>query len=106
MSAASALAPVSNSQPAATGVPMATPALITAMVNSCQGASDLIFSPGRMPQVDGSGQLITPWITGQNVLTPNDTAKIAADLIGENRVAAQSLKDEGSADLSYTAFLK
>jgi twitching motility protein PilT len=81
---------------------MAISALITAMVNICPGSSDLIFSPGRMPQVEGSGRLMTPGIAGLKALTPNDTAKIAADLIGQNRVAAQSLKDEGSADLSYS----
>ena len=102
MSTASALALSSNPQPAATCVPMATPALITALVNSCQGLSDLIFSPGRMPQAEVSGRLMMPAITGLNVLTPNDTARITADLIGEDRIAAQSLKDEGSADLSYS----
>jgi twitching motility protein PilT len=81
---------------------MATPALIAALVNSCPGLSDLIFSPGRMPQVEVSGRLVAPAIAGLNVLTPTDTARIAADLIGDNRVAAQSLKDEGSADLSYS----
>lgn len=62
-----------------------TPALITALLNSCQGSSDLIFSPGIAPQVEGSGRLITPAIAGLNLLTPHDTAKIAVD--------------EGSADL-------
>jgi twitching motility protein PilT len=81
---------------------MTTPALIAAMVNSCPEASDLIFSPGRMPQVEGSGRLITPSIAGLNVLTPKDTAKIASDLIGENQVAMQALKEEGSADLSFS----
>jgi len=103
MSAVSSPVPVSNSpQPAAIGVPLPTPALITAMLNSCQGSSDLIFSPGRAPQVEGSGRLMTPAIAGLNVLTPHDTAKLAADLIGQNRVAMQTLKDEGSADLSYS----
>jgi twitching motility protein PilT len=102
MSSASALVPVSNSQLVAAVVPMATPALITAMVNACPGLSDLIFSPGRMPQVEVSGRLMTPAIAGLNVLTPNDTARITATLIGEDRVAVQLLKSEGSADLSYS----
>lgn len=89
-------------QPAATLVPMATPALITAMVNNSPGLSDLIFSPGRLPQVEVSGRLLVPVIAGLSVLTPSDTARIAADLVGENHVAAQSLKSEGSADLSYS----
>lgn len=102
MSTASALALTSNSQPVVTRVPMATPALITALVNSCRGLSDLIFSPGRMPQLEVSGRLVSPAIAGLNVLTPDDTARITADLIADNRVAAQSLKEEGSADLSYS----
>jgi len=102
MSAALALATGTSSQPTATGLSMTTPALIAAMVNSCPEASDLIFSPGRMPQVEGSGRLITPSIAGLNVLTPKDTAKIASDLIGENQVAMQALKEEGSADLSFS----
>jgi twitching motility protein PilT len=99
---ASAPASLANSQPAAADVPLATPALITAMVDSSRGVSDLIFSPGRLPQVERNGRLVTLGIAGLNVLTPNDTARIAADLLGENRIAAQSLKDEGSADLSYS----
>jgi twitching motility protein PilT len=102
MNAALTLAPISNSQPAATGVPTPTAALITAMMCGCQGFSDLIFSPGRQPQVEKSGRLMTPGTAGLNVLTPNHTAMIAADLIGQNCVAAKSLKDEGSADLSYS----
>jgi twitching motility protein PilT len=72
------------------------------MVNTCHGLSDLIFSPGRMPQVEVSGRLVTPAVAGLSVLTPNDTARISADLIGGNTVASQSLKTEGSADLSYS----
>jgi twitching motility protein PilT len=102
MSAISAIAPASNSQPAAIGVPTATAKLVTAIMSGCQGISDLIFSPGRMPQVEKSGRLITPSIAGLNVLTPNHTAIIAADLIGQNQIAAQALKEEGAADLSYS----
>src|SRR5208282_288942 len=102
MSAPAAVTPTSNPQPVATGAPTATAKLVTAIMNGSQGFSDLIFSPGRPPQVEKSGRLITPNIAGLNVLTPNHTAIIAADLIGQNQIAAQSLKDEGSADLSYS----
>ncbi len=102
MSTASTALPESNSQPVATLVPMATAALIKAMVANCQGLSDLIFSPGRMPQVEVSGRLVTPAVAGLTVLTPNDTARISRDLIGQNQSAAQSLKTDGSADLSYS----
>jgi twitching motility protein PilT len=102
MSAPAAVASIGNPQPAATAAPTATAKLVTAIMNDCQGFSDLIFSPGRMPQVEKSGRLITPNVAGLKVLTPNHTAVIAADLIGQNQTAAQSLKQEGSADLSYS----
>ena len=35
------------------------------------------------------------------MLTPADTAQIAADLMGRNAQAAQKLKEEGSCDISY-----
>ncbi len=71
------------------------------MLKSGKGVSDLIFSPGRPPQVELSGHLVPVPVPGVGVLGPLHTAQIAADLIGTNRVAAQMLKDEGSADLSY-----
>ena len=36
------------------------------------------------------------------MLTPDDTAQIAADLIGKNALAWQKLKEEGSCDISYS----
>lgn len=72
------------------------------MVRSGKGVSDLIFSPGRPPQVELSGHLVPVNIPGLPLLTPTSTAQIAADLLVQSRVAAQTLKDEGSADLSYS----
>jgi twitching motility protein PilT len=79
-----------------------TNAIITAMVNSSPGISDLILSPGRPPQVEVSGKLTAIEIAGVGVLMPDDTTRIAGDLIGQNKVAVQTLKEEGSADLSYS----
>jgi twitching motility protein PilT len=78
-----------------------TAALVSAMF-SMKGASDLIFSPGRAPQVELNGTLRGLKIEGLPVLTPDHTAKIAQDLIGNNRQAARSLNEEGSCDLSYS----
>jgi twitching motility protein PilT len=100
MSTASSQIPFSDARVfAATNM---TVSLITLMVNASLGSSDLIFSPGRMPQVEACGRLMSPVVGGLNVLTPNDTEKLATDLIGDNRVAAQALKEEGAADLSYS----
>jgi twitching motility protein PilT len=79
-----------------------TPVLIASMVAAAKDASDLIFSPGRAPQVDMHGGLIQLKIQGIGVLTPEDTARIAADLIGRNSIALQKLKEQGSCDISYS----
>ena len=72
-----------------------TPALIASMIAAAKDASDLIFSPGRAPQVDMHGGLIQLKIPGIGVLTPEDTARIAADLIGRNSIALQKLQRTG-----------
>lgn len=82
--------------------PLSTDAVITGMLRSARNVSDLIFSPGRPPQVEVSGQLYAVKVPGLTSLTPADTARIAKDLIGDNKIAAQVLVDEGAADLSYS----
>src|SRR6201988_1221915 len=79
-----------------------TPALIASMIAAAKDASDLIFSPGRAPQVDMHGGLIQLKIPNMGVLTPEDTARIAADLIGRNSIALQKLKEQGSCHFSYS----
>ena len=77
-----------------------TPSLIAAMLNAGKGISDLIFSPGRPPQVESHGEL-TP-VPGLPVLQADDTAAIARDLVGKNDHALRTLKDQGACDLSYS----
>src|SRR5512146_934983 len=91
-----------NSTPAPNSATMPTPALIAGMLKSGKNVSDLIFSPGRPPQVEVSGRLMAVKVPGLESLAPADTARIAADLIGQNKIAAQTLKDEGATDLSYS----
>ncbi len=71
------------------------------MLRASKGASDLIFSPGRAPQVEASGQLIQIKIAGVGTLSSDDTARIAAELMGDNDHAAERLKQDGSCDISY-----
>lgn len=85
--------------PPARAVP--TPALIERMVGTGEGISDLIFSPGRPPQVERHGQLTPVAIAELPMLTSGDTAALASDLIGENAFALGLLEDEGACDLSY-----
>lgn len=77
----------------------ATQELLTAMLRASERVSDLIFSPGRPPQVEIHGQLIP--VQGIAVLTADDTRRIAADLIGDNKQAVTTLREQGSCDISY-----
>jgi len=80
---------------------VATPALLGAMLRAAEKISDLIFSPGRPPQVQVYGQLVSVQIPGLATLTPDDTRHIAADLIGDNKQAVATLREHGSCDISY-----
>jgi twitching motility protein PilT len=78
-----------------------TPQLITAMLKSAGHVSDLIFSPGRAPQIEVSGELVELKFKGLEMLTAEDTRLIAHDLIGKNDHPIRKLEQDGSADLSY-----
>jgi twitching motility protein PilT len=78
-----------------------TPALITTMTGVGPGISDLVFSPGRPPQVERFGQLETVPVPGLTVLRPEDTAALASDLIGSNDLILRTLQEQGACDLSY-----
>jgi twitching motility protein PilT len=64
--------------------------------------SDLIFSPGRPPQIELVGKLQPVAIPGLEKLTPPQTAAIAKIIIGAHEEATQSLEKYGSADLSFS----
>src|SRR3954469_860940 len=80
---------------------VATPALLGAMLRAGEKISDLIFSPGRPPQVQVYGQMIPVQVPGLTFLTADDTRRIAADLIGTNKQAITVLREQGSCDISY-----
>ncbi|MFZ0201457.1 MAG: PilT/PilU family type 4a pilus ATPase [Candidatus Sulfotelmatobacter sp.] len=80
---------------------VATPALLAAMLRAAEKISDLIFSPGRPPQVQVYGQLIPVQVPGLDNLTADDTRRLAADLIGDNKQAIAALREHGSCDVSY-----
>ena len=79
-----------------------TPAVIAAMLNAGRGISDLIFSPGRPPQVEVHGELVAVRIPSLPMLRAEDTAQIARDLIDGNEYALRTLRDQGACDLSYS----
>jgi twitching motility protein PilT len=78
-----------------------TPQLIAAMLKARGHVSDLIFSPGRAPQIELSGQLVELKFKGLEYLTPQDTQLLARDLMDKNEHAIGKLERDGSADLSY-----
>jgi twitching motility protein PilT len=71
------------------------------MLRASEKISDLIFSPGRPPQVQVYGQMIPVQVAGLTLLTPDDTRHIAADLIGDNKQAITTLREHGACDISY-----
>ena len=89
-------------QPGSGPAPISTAAILIKMLDSGSGISDLFFSPGRPPQVEKQGVLMPVAIPELPVLRPEDTSRIARDLVGQNAVALRTLKDEGSCDLSYS----
>jgi twitching motility protein PilT len=94
-------APASAAKPAPKTV-IPTDAILKVMLQASKNVSDLIFSPGRPPQVELSGQLTPVKIEGLAKLTAEDTARIATDLMGRNKLAFEKLKSEGSCDISYS----
>ena len=89
-----------DAAPSQTAMP--TPSIISAMLRASRRASDLIFSPGRLPQVETNGQLVAVKIPTVEILSAEDTARIAGDLIGGNKRAVEKLREEGSCDISYS----
>jgi twitching motility protein PilT len=78
-----------------------TAQLVTAMLKASPHASDLIFSPGRAPQIEVNGQLVELKYKGLESLSSQDTTYIANDIMGKNETPRRKLEQDGSADLSY-----
>lgn len=81
--------------------PVATHTLLAAMLRAREQVSDLIFSPGRLPQVEVHGQLFTVEAPGLHPLSADETRRIASDLIGENKQAISVLREQGYCDVSF-----
>lgn len=89
----------SNATPA---TKISTASIVATMLQVSKQVSDLIFSPGRTPQIELNGQLKEVNIAGVGKLLPDATRRIAIDLIGKNELVAGKLEKEGSTDLSYS----
>jgi twitching motility protein PilT len=93
--------PASGSTPAP-AAKVSTASIVATMLQVSKNVSDLIFSPGRPPQIELNGQLKEVNIAGVGKLLPDATRKIASDLIGKNDLVAGKLEKEGATDLSYS----
>ena len=71
------------------------------MLNSGEKVSDLIFSPGRPPQVELSGDLEGVNIPGLEKLKPQHIQAFADIMLKGNEQGIESLERKGSADISY-----
>ncbi len=78
-------------------------AVLRQMLRASDKVSDLIFSPGRPPQIELTGKLQPVRIPGLEMLTAAHTAGIAKLIIGNHQTATESLEKTGSADLSFSA---
>jgi twitching motility protein PilT len=78
-------------------------AVLRQMLRTSDKVSDLIFSPGRPPQIELAGKLQPVNVPGLEKLTPAHTAAMAKIIIGNHQSAAESLEKSGSADLSFSA---
>jgi twitching motility protein PilT len=75
--------------------------VLQTMLEVSDKVSDLIFSPGRPPQIELVSKLQGVPIPGLEKLTPAQTYAIAKLIIGNNENAIESLEKFGSADLSF-----
>ena len=71
------------------------------MLDVSDKVSDLIFSPGRPPQIELVSKLQGVPIAGLEKLTPAQTYAIAKLIIGTHETSIESLEKYGSTDLSF-----
>lgn len=76
--------------------------VLRAMISVSDKVSDLIFSPGRPPQVELLGQLRAVKLQGLELLTPGHTKSICDLMTANNPSAREKLEKSGSADISYS----
>lgn len=81
---------------------IATNAILTAMLQAAPRVSDLIFSPGRPPQVELNGELRGVKVGDLSVLTADDTKRIATDILAGNQKGTDLLRDQRACDVSYS----
>jgi twitching motility protein PilT len=89
--------------PPAGAPPLNFIAVLQRMLAASERVSDLIFSPGRAPQVELLGELKPVPVPGLEKLLPAHTASLARIIMAGHQTAAENLEKFGSADLSFSA---
>jgi twitching motility protein PilT len=96
-------APFSAPPPAGASPQLNFISVLQRMLSVSDKVSDLIFSPGRPPQVELMGELQPVPVPGLEKLLPTHTASLAKLIIGNHQTAGEALEKLGSADLSFSA---
>ncbi len=76
--------------------------LLTRLIQSTEGISDLIFVAGKPPQAEIHGRLTTPPGSSEPVLDGARTERLAHAIIAGNERLIRDLANTGSCDCSYT----
>ncbi len=95
-------APPLNSNPAIAQNIQAFHNVLRRMLAAGEKVSDLIFSPGRPPQVELTGDLHGVSIPNLERLTPPQIKAIADLMLIDNEQAVEALEKKGSTDISYS----
>jgi twitching motility protein PilT len=74
--------------------------LIETLLNSEDSVSDIFLSPMRRPEVRANGRIVSTKMGELPVLLPDDTRRIASDLIGTRAIISRRLDAEGACDFS------
>src|SRR5882724_3515881 len=93
---------ITAGRPANAASPLDFIAVLRQMMKASDKVSDLLFSPGRPPQVELTGKLVPVRVPGLEKLLPAHTASIAKLIMGNQQNAIESLEKNGSADLSFS----
>ncbi|PYS80574.1 MAG: twitching motility protein [Acidobacteria bacterium] len=96
-------APFTAPPPAGAPPPLNFINVLQRMLSVSEKVSDLIFSPGRPPQVELMGELQGVAVPGLEKLLPAHTASIAKLILGSHQTAGENLEKFGSTDLSFSA---
>jgi twitching motility protein PilT len=94
--------PILEEAPTAAPPAMNFAMVLKQMLGVSEKVSDLIFSPGRPPQIELVSKLQGVPIPGLEKLSPAQTAGIAKLIIGNHQEAAETLEKSGSADVSFS----